>query len=101
MKASALLLPCILAVAGCAYTDPLLRAGLWRPNDSNTANLRAMVAVPADLAVAAPSDGGSGQQAAAALDRLRRDRARPLPDSAIAKVGPTGGSPPPQGTDNN
>jgi len=101
MKPFSLLLPCVMAVAGCAYTDPLLRAGLWRPNDANTANLRAMVAVPADLAVAAPSDGGSGQQAAAALDRLRHDRARPLPDSAIAKVGPTSSSPPPPGTDSN
>jgi hypothetical protein len=95
-----LALSVLLAAGGCAKTDPLLRPELWRPNDSNTANLRSMVAVPADLVTAAPSDGGSGQQAAAALDRLRHDRARPLPDSALAKVGPSGGSAAPQGTDN-
>ena len=95
------LLSGLLAVGGCAYTDPLLRAGLWGPNGANEANLRTMVAVPADLVSGEPGSGGSGQQAAAALDRQRHDRARPLPDSALAKVGAaSASSTAPQGTDN-
>jgi hypothetical protein len=78
----------VLAVAGCDATDPYLRQGMWRPNGANEANLRAMVVSPADLVQGVRSPGGDGQQAAAALDRLRNDKIRPLPDSAIAKVVP-------------
>jgi hypothetical protein len=87
---------CIAAVAlaGCDVTDPYLRQGVWRPDNVNEANLRAMVVAPSDLVRGVSSSGGDGQQAAAALDRLRNDKLRPLPDSAIAKVVPvaTGGS---------
>jgi type IV pilus biogenesis protein CpaD/CtpE len=74
-------------LAGCDATDPYLRNGVWRPNNSNEANLRAMVVSPSDLVRGVPSTG-DGQQAAAALDRYRNDKVRPLPDSAIAKVVP-------------
>ncbi len=77
----------LVFLAGCDATDPYLRDGVWRPNGSNEANLRAMVMSPSDLVRGVPSHG-DGQQAAAALDRARNDKVRPLPDSAVAKVVP-------------
>jgi type IV pilus biogenesis protein CpaD/CtpE len=77
-----------LALAGCDAIDPYHRQGVWRPDDANDANLRAMVVSPSDLVRGVEGAGGDGQQAAAALDRYRNDKMRPLPDSAIAKVVP-------------
>jgi hypothetical protein len=74
----------LLLLAGCDKTDPYLREGTWRPSGANEANLRAMVLVPSDLARATPASAADGGLAAAALDRLRHDRVRPLPDSAVA-----------------
>ena len=94
------LLALLLVLAGCNQIDPYTREGNWRPNDANAANLRAMIAVPADLATArsdGPGDGipgGSqrdtmgGTLGEAALDRLRHDRVYPLPDSGIAQIVP-------------
>ncbi len=84
----------VVALAGCDVTDPYRREGVWRPDDANEVNLRAMVVSPSDLVRGVSSPGGDGQQAAAALDRMRNDKLRPLPDSAIAKVVPvaSGGS---------
>jgi len=78
----------VLVLAGCDATDPYLRYGTWRPNDANEDNLRAMVVSPSDLVRGVSSSEGDGRQAAAALDRLRNDKPRLLPDSAIAKVVP-------------
>lgn len=100
MKYPVLLL--VLAGAGCASTDPYQRPGMWHPAGVNDANLRAMVAVPSDLVVGAPSGPGGGGQAAAALDRARHDRVRPLPASAIAKIGPPAtAAAPPAGAETN
>jgi hypothetical protein len=91
-----LLLPLLLALAGCDRTDPYLREGVWHPNGANDANLRAMVAVPSDLATATPAGPADGGLAAAALDRLRHGRVRLQPDSAGASDVPaSGGSPAP------
>jgi hypothetical protein len=93
MRAAALVLPLLIALAGCDKTDPYLREGVWHPNGANEVNLRAMVAVPADLATASPADPADGGLAAAALNRLRHDRVRPLPDSGVAQlVSVSGGS---------
>ena len=78
----------MLTLAGCDATDPYLREGVWRPNGANEANLRAMVASPSDLVRGVASIEGDGQQAAAALDRYRNDKVRPLPDSGVAKILP-------------
>ena len=86
MLARALICFAALTLSGCDMTDPYLREGVWRPNGANEANLRAMVVAPADLARGVSAPGGDGQQAAAALDRYRNDKVRPLPDSALAKV---------------
>jgi len=68
--------------------DPYRRKGRWQPGRANEANLRAMVASPSDLVRGVSSADGNGQQAAAALDRLRNDKVRRLPDSDIAKIVP-------------
>jgi type IV pilus biogenesis protein CpaD/CtpE len=88
MVRSVSILLAALALTGCALTDPYYRDGVWRPSDVNEANLRVMVASPADLVRGVSSPAADGQQAAAALDRQRNDKVRPLPDSAIAKVVP-------------
>jgi len=87
----ALLLPLAL-LAGCA--DPTAAPGLWRPDDLNARNLRAMVADPRDLEVGVGVVVSDGQSAAAAVTRLRTDRVRALPASGIAKFDATGGSSP-------
>jgi hypothetical protein len=78
----------VLVLVGCDATDPYLRQGTWHPNDANETNLRAMVVSPSDLVRGVSSSEGDGRQAAAAPDRLRNDKPRLLPDSAIAKVVP-------------
>lgn len=98
IRASLLLLPLLLALAGCTQTDPYTREGVWRPNGANDANLRAMVAVPADLATAAPASPADGGLAAAALNRLRHDLVRPLPDSGVLQIVPVSNGSTPQPT---
>jgi hypothetical protein len=95
LRSTVLLL--LLALTGCEQTDPYRREGTWRPNGANEANLRAMVVVPSDLAVASHASPTDGALAAAALSRLHHDRVRPLPDSALAPVVPvnTGSAAPP------
>ena len=85
---------CILAsvvcLSGCAslagVTDPYQRAGTWAPSHANEANLHAMVANPADLVHGRGDDTAIGQTAAAAVERLRVGKVRPLPDSGVAEV---------------
>ena len=84
----------LILLTGCNQTDPYLREGVWRPQGVNDVNLRAMVAVPSDLATAAPAGPADGALAAAAANRLRRDQLRKLPDSGVAQIVPVaGGSP--------
>lgn len=84
----AALLLLMLAVTGCQKLDPYEREDAWRPNGANAANLRAMVAVPADLVAGRLAAPANGSLAVEALTRLRQDRVRPLPDSAVAQVVP-------------
>lgn len=81
----------LLALGGCADIDPLTRPGVWRPTGANDANLRAMVAVPGDLAQGFGATYGDGHRAARAVERLRSDRVYPLPDNGISKVGKSDG----------
>jgi hypothetical protein len=74
-----------VAACGPAY-DPLLREGLWYPDHANRANLVATVANPADLVRGSSSSGTDGQLAAAAVERLRNDKLKPLPASDVADV---------------
>ncbi len=82
----------LLGLAGCADTDPYSREGIWRPSGTNEANLRAMVANPADLARGVGDGMGDSHQAEAAIERLRADKVKALPASGIAQISVTGGS---------
>ncbi|MCC7282211.1 MAG: hypothetical protein IT556_07485 [Acetobacteraceae bacterium] len=82
------------AGSGCtAMNDPWERDGAWRPTRANDANLRAMVADQADLVAGRGSDRRVGPGAADAVDRLYRDRVRPLPVTDIARIGASSASP--------
>jgi hypothetical protein len=85
------LLLAALGLGGCtAMNDPWDRPGAWRAQGANDANLRAMVADPADLIAGRGTDRRVGPGAADAVDRLYRDRVRALPDTDIARVGASG-----------
>jgi hypothetical protein len=96
MKFRAAQLILLLALAGCDATDPYQRTGVWRPNNANAINLRAMVLVPSDLALATPASPDDGGLAAAAVLRLRHDNVKTLPDSGVLQVAPvaSGAAPP-------
>jgi hypothetical protein len=89
LRSTVLLL--LMVLAGCDQLDPYKREGVWRPNGANEVNLRAMVVVPSDLAVATHASPADGQLAEAALSRLHHDHVRPLPDSGLAQVVPVSG----------
>jgi hypothetical protein len=86
LRATAAIALWSLGLGGCQRTDPYVRPGLWRPTEANDANLRAMVADPADLVEGRGATLSSGDLAAAAVARLRADAVKPLPDSSIAAV---------------
>lgn len=86
-----LCLPWLLAgCGGAGLGDPYARQGSWKPEHVNDANLRAMVADPADLLVGRAGAGASGQTAAVAVARLRADRVKKLPDTGIAQISVVG-----------
>jgi hypothetical protein len=76
----------LLALAGCDATDPFRAEGKWRPAGVNELNLRVMLADPSHLDQGVEEPRRDGQLAAAAVDRLRRDRVRPLPASSLAEI---------------
>jgi len=77
----------LLGMAGCSEIDPLTKEGTWHPTGANDANLRAMVAVPSDLAFGRSARTADGEQAARAVDRLRSGRVYPLQSIGTSKVG--------------
>ncbi len=85
----------LLGLVGCEQIDPLTREGLWHPTGANAANLRAMVAVPGDLALGRGTRTADGNAAARAVDRYRSGRTYPLSDNSISKVGVGQAGPPP------
>ena len=87
----------LLVLAGCSQIDPLTKEGVWRPTGANDVNLRAMIAVPSDLAYGRAARTSNGDQAARAVERLRTGRVYPLQDAGISKIGGGAPSAPPQG----
>ena len=81
----------LLMLGGCAQIDPLTKEGIWRPTGANDANLRAMVAVPSDLAYGRAARTTDGRAAALAVERLRTGKVYPLQDVGISKIGGGGG----------
>lgn len=77
----------MMCTAGCAATDPLSRDGLWQPVGANAANLKAMLANPADLYEGSSYPAMDGSVAANAVTRYRAGRVKPLPDVSASKIG--------------
>ena len=83
----------LLVLGGCTQIDPLTKEGIWRPTGANDANLRAMVAVPSDLAYGRAARASDGRMAAQAVERLRTGKVYPLQDAGFSKVGGGGATP--------
>jgi hypothetical protein len=67
-------------LSGCNALEPYGRADAWHPTGANAANLAAMAADPADLVRGRGTGASDGLAAAAAVDRLRHDHVKPLPE---------------------
>lgn len=98
LRLACVLLPTGLLVAGCDLTDPEKREGLWHPTGSPGRNLAMQVANPADLLIGRGMRGSDGQMAAAAIERMRADKTKPLPSASISSVGAAGGAAPAGGS---
>ena len=85
LPACALLLPLMLA-AGCDGIDPYRREGVWRPSGVNEHNLTVMAVRPQERVRGTGEEGAYGATASGAVERLRADRVKPLPDSGIARI---------------
>jgi hypothetical protein len=91
MRPQTLIMIATLSLAACngPAGDPFARAGTWTIQHDNDANLRAMIADPADL-VRGHGDGVAiGETAAVAIERLHAGKVRPLPSSGVAEIVPT------------
>ncbi|MBP0493876.1 hypothetical protein [Roseomonas indoligenes] len=88
---AALLLLAAPLLAACARDD-FSRAGTWQPTGMNERNLQAMLADPADAARGVAAAEERGTAATAPIDRLIRDRRKPLP-ATISGFGAGAGSP--------
>jgi len=80
-----------VSLGGCAFMDPYERPGVWQPIGANDLNRELQVARPTDLVLGRGTTDSYGVTAAAAVDRLARDRVKPLPESSITGVGGAGG----------
>ena len=78
---SALGVVCLAAglTAGCARIDLYQRPGMWQPEGVNDRDLAVMVQDPRDLVRGHGDNGPAWQAGAAAVDRLWRDKVKPLP----------------------
>jgi len=77
----------LLGLGACSTIDPYERADVWRPTHVNEANTELQVARPTDLQLGRGTLTADGDTAARAIDRLRTDKVKPLPDSSISKIG--------------
>ncbi len=73
-------------LCGCTATDPLYQGGHWNPTGANEMNLSAEVENPADLVSGRRAQSTDALAAAAAVDRLRRDQVKPLPDTGTMNL---------------
>ncbi|WP_431267969.1 hypothetical protein [Dankookia sp. P2] len=81
-----LALPLLATTAGCDIFDPYKREGTWRPTAANERNLATMAVIPAERVQGTGAAGAAGFTAAGAIDRLRVDRVKPLPDTGLARI---------------
>lgn len=83
---SVLLLSLLAALPACDTLDPFRREAAWRPGGVNEANLAAMTAEPAERVQGTGAATVQGHRAVTAIERLRTDRVRALPDSGVARI---------------
>lgn len=69
-------------LSGCAGLEPFDRPNTWRATGANDSNLAIMAVRPSDLARGRGTGPADGQVAAAAVDRLRLDRAKSFSGSS-------------------
>nr|WP_294517573.1 hypothetical protein [uncultured Rhodopila sp.] len=82
-----LLILVALSLAACQnIADPSYSSGTWKPAHVNEANLQAMIANPADLDHGHGDGRTSAVLAAAAIDRLRTDKVKPLATTGLADI---------------
>jgi hypothetical protein len=83
----------LFGLAACQHIDdPSNRAGTWKPEHVNDANLVAMVANPADLDHGHGDGGTFGATAAGAIERLRADKVKSLPATGLSEIHVSGAS---------
>lgn len=71
----------LLLPAACSQMSPDTRAGIWHPSGVNSRNLAAMMADPSDLVRGREASGSDSPLAIAAVNRLKDNKAKPLPNS--------------------
>jgi hypothetical protein len=81
-----LLLPLLATAAACDAIDPYRREGVWRPAGVNEQNLAVMAARPEERVRGTGAEGAIGFIAAGAVERLRADKVKPLPDTGLARI---------------
>jgi type IV pilus biogenesis protein CpaD/CtpE len=81
----------LLVLSGCSTIDPYQRAGVWRPMGANEMNLELQVARSSDMVKGRATEEADGPTATAAVDRLYKDKVKPLPQSSLSKIGESGG----------
>lgn len=86
MRPRLLLLLTLVATAGCDAMEPYRREGVWRPSGANEQNLAVMSVRPQERVTGTGARGAPGFAAAGAIDRLRTDRVKPLPDTGLARI---------------
>jgi hypothetical protein len=82
----------LLLLAGCAPGGPwggddFARPGTWAPSGVNDANLRAMLANPADAIQGRAASTERAAPATLAIRRLERDARRAMPNANASRVG--------------
>jgi type IV pilus biogenesis protein CpaD/CtpE len=81
----------VLLLAGCASSEQFEHPGTWKlppsGQDSNAANLRAMVVNPHDLVAGTDAPGSLGAEAARPVGLLLKGQRTPLINASASAVG--------------
>ena len=82
--ASCMVLPALGLLGGCQ--EPFDATGTWNPAQVNQLNVAAQAADWHDLAYGHGDPGADGQEAAAAVDRLRKGTVKSLAAATVSDV---------------
>lgn len=81
----------VLILAGCTG-DPYRWENHWNPNQANMANAVQQAANTRDAVHGHGDSGADGQEAAAAVQRLREGKVKQLTDVSLSGIGDFGGA---------